>query len=255
MTSIILSNKPLVEAIFELRWDLPETEGGVKKDPHYPLLIGMIYDKIKNEYPFHEQLLTSNIPHEMAEYIVQHRFRKTKNNWPLIQLGPGIITVNDTDSYVWEDFRERIFKAIDEFYKSYPEPGILKINNLALRYIDAVKYDFDSENIFDFLRAKMKIDVNVYERLFNSDVNKMPLGIDLRFTYSCQKPKSVIHMRITRAKHEDADALIWETIVRTGINDMPDKIAGIKEWIDQAHDLADDWFFKLIEGELLERFK
>lgn len=49
----ILKNKPLVEAIFELRWELKEQESRMKIDPHYKILVGRIYDKVSNEYPFH----------------------------------------------------------------------------------------------------------------------------------------------------------------------------------------------------------
>ncbi|WP_242529248.1 hypothetical protein [Methylacidimicrobium sp. B4] len=29
---------------------------------------------------------------------------------------------------------------------------------------------------------------------------------------------------------------------------------GFSRWLDKAHDLTDDWFFKLIEGELESTF-
>jgi hypothetical protein len=38
----ILKNKPLVEAIFEIRWELQELAPGVKRDPHYKVLIGRV---------------------------------------------------------------------------------------------------------------------------------------------------------------------------------------------------------------------
>lgn len=255
MSKINLSKKPLVEAIFELRWELPEIEEGVKKDIYYPILIGALYEKVKDEYPFHEELPTSKIPHDMAEYIVQHRFRRMKDGWPLIQLGPGIISINDTDSYTWESFRERIFKIIDELYRSYPDPSKLNLDGLLLRYIDAVKFDFSKDNVFNFLREKMKIDVKIYEKLFNGGVNQIPIGIDLRFAFVSNNPQALVNMRFTRAKKDDEDALTWETIVRAEKKKIPATIEGIKNWIDQAHGLADDWFFKIIEGELLERFK
>ena len=61
----VLKNKPLAEAIFELRWELQEPAQGMKVDPHYKILIGVMYDKVEDE-------------------------------WPLIKIGPGIITLNDT---------------------------------------------------------------------------------------------------------------------------------------------------------------
>ena len=45
MTRKILKNKPLVEAIFGLKWELQEPQPEMKIDPHYKLLIGRFYDK------------------------------------------------------------------------------------------------------------------------------------------------------------------------------------------------------------------
>lgn len=81
----ILKNKPLVEAIFELRWDLQEPVPGIKIDPHYKLLIGRLYDKLNDEYPYHEQLPIAAMPDEILGHVVQHRFRRNKDEWPLIQ--------------------------------------------------------------------------------------------------------------------------------------------------------------------------
>jgi uncharacterized protein (TIGR04255 family) len=82
---IELKNKPLVEAIFEIRWELEKSNLGLI-DPNYKLIIGRIYDKLKAEYPYYEQLPTANIPDGIAEYITQHRFRTAENSWPLIQI-------------------------------------------------------------------------------------------------------------------------------------------------------------------------
>ena len=149
----ILKNKPLVEAIFEIRWELQEPAPGMKIDPHYKILIGRIYDRVKDEYPFHEPLPTSTMPDEIAGYVVQHRFRTDKDKWPLIQIGPGIITLNDTEGYVWEDFEKRIHKVLDVLFEAYPEVNNnLRINWLLLRYIDSVDFDYEENNIFSFLR-------------------------------------------------------------------------------------------------------
>ncbi len=61
-----------------MRWELQERAPGMEIDPHYKILIGRIYDMVRSEYPFHEQLPTATIPDEIAGYVVQHRFRKDK---------------------------------------------------------------------------------------------------------------------------------------------------------------------------------
>ncbi len=253
----ILKNKPLVEAIFELRWELQESVSGIKMDPHYKILVGRIYDRVKNEYPFHEQLPTATIPDEIAGYVVQHRFRKDKDKWPLIQVGPGIITLNDTEGYVWEDFEKRICNLLDVLYEAYPESGSnLKVNQLSLRYIDAVDFDYEKENLFEFLEEKLKVSIKIHEQLFKeTDVSNLPLNIDLRFAFPTIKPKGAIHLRFVRGKRKNADALIWETMVQSIGDDAPKNKEEIIAWVEAAHSLTDDWFFKMIEGELLRRFE
>jgi len=253
----ILKNKPLVEAIFELRWKLQEPAPGMKIDPHYKILIGRIYDRVKDEYPFHEQLPTATMPDEIAGYAVQHRFRKGKDKWPLIQIGPGIITLNDTEGYVWEDFEKRICNLLDVLYEAYPDSeSNLKINGLLLRYIDAVDFDYEKENLFKFLEEKLKVSVQIHEELFKeTGVNNSPLNIDLRFTFPSIKPKGAIHLRFVRGKRRNVDALIWETMVQSIGDDAPNNKKEIIAWVEEAHSLTDDWFFKMIEGELLRRFE
>jgi len=257
MVRKILKNKPLIEAIFELRWELQEPQPGMKVDPYYKILIGRIYDRVKNEYPYHEQLPTATIPDEIAAYVVQHRFRKDKDKWPLIQLGPGIITLNETEGYIWEDFQSRINNLLNTLFEAYPETEKnLKVNGLLLRYIDSVDFDYENNDIFDFLQNKMKITVNVYEGLFeNTGVIKRPYGLDLRFSFLSTKPKGAVHLRFARGKKKDSDALIWESAVQSIGEDAPKIKEEIIKWTNESHELTDDWFFKIIEGELLKRFE
>lgn len=256
MERIVLKNKPLLEAIFELRWELQEPVHGVKIDPHYKLLIGRIYDKVNDQYPHHEQLPTATMPDEIAEYVVQHRFRKAKDEWPLIQIGPGIITLNDTESYNWDDFEKRIIYLIDALFNIYPETEKLLVNRLQLRYIDGINFDYDKDEIFKFLKEKMKMNVDIHQELFeNTGVIDLPLGFDLKFSFSSNKPKGVIHLRFARGKRKERDALIWETVIQSKNEDAPKNRDKIIDWAKEAHGLTSDWFFKIIKGDLLRSFE
>ncbi len=253
----ILKNKPLIEAIFELRWNLQEVAPGMKVDPHYKLLIGRLYDKLNDEYPFHEQLPSSAMPDEIAGYIVQHRFRKDKDKWPLVQIGPGIITINDTEGYIWEDFEKRIIQTVDILFEVYPESkNNLKVDRLLLRYIDAVAFDFGKDDIFAFLKEQVKTKIVLHQKLFeDARVEKLPLSLDLRFSFASTEPKGAIHLRFARGKMKGSDALIWETLAESISEDVPKVQSEIAGWAKEAHNLTDDWFFKLIEGKLLRRFE
>jgi len=49
-------------------------------------------------------------------------------------------------------------------------------------------------------------------------------------------------------------SIIFELAVQAGEEDMPTMPEGFANWIEKAHDVIEDWFFKLIEGELERRF-
>ena len=251
-----LNNKPLVEAIFEIRWQLTKTDFGFV-DPHYKILVGRMYDKLAKEYPFHESLPSSNFPDGMVDYVPQHRFRKGSGEWPLIQIGPGILTVNDTENYIWEDFEKRVLEAISVLIELYPDANKnININRILLQYIDAIEFDFENDNILEFLKKQLKININLHDGLFlDNNINNFPVDFDLRFSYKTNKPNGLINIRFRKGKKKNTKALIWETVMNSNSLDSKNIKKSISDWIQDSHRLADDWFFKLIEGELLERFK
>ena len=61
-----LKNKPLIEAIVEIRWVLEKPNTGITNDPHYKLLLGRFFDRVSKKYPEHEQLPTASIPDELC---------------------------------------------------------------------------------------------------------------------------------------------------------------------------------------------
>jgi uncharacterized protein (TIGR04255 family) len=113
------------------------------QDPHYRLLLGRLFDRFQNEYPVHEQLPTASMPDELVGHIVQHRFRSAKDEWPLVQVGPGVFTVNDTHRYTWTDYRQRANEAVLRLYDAHPNVAEFHIQSILLRYIDAVGYNYN----------------------------------------------------------------------------------------------------------------
>jgi uncharacterized protein (TIGR04255 family) len=256
VAGITLKNPPLIEAIFEIKWQLEETGGGLKQDPHYSLLIGRIYDRLDEDYPFHQRLPSASMPSEMVAGIVQHRFRRGEEQWPLIQIGPGVFTVNDTKGYTWVDFEKRIIQGVSTLCEVYPDAQNLTIDSLMLRYINGLEFDFDKEDILQFLAEQMKVDVSFHPSLFDhTDVERRPLGLDCNFTFTCEKPRAVINLRFAKGQRRNANALIWQTNLVTRSDDVPNLPTELEDWLENAHDVIEDWFFKTIEGDLLKRFK
>jgi uncharacterized protein (TIGR04255 family) len=188
-------------------------------------------------------------------HVVQHRFRKSAKGWPLVQLGPGILTINSTAEYIWDDFRARALSAVNRFNAAHPKIADLKITNVTLRYIDAVEFDHSQESVYDFLRDKLKVSVELPTNLFdNTGVEKRPSTFAWQSAFKCSSPKGLVTIRFATGQKDGKPAILWETMVQSSEGDVPTMPAGFEAWIDAAHTITDDWFFKLIEGELERRF-
>ncbi|MEX5212970.1 MAG: TIGR04255 family protein [Nitrospiraceae bacterium] len=250
-----LANKPLVEAILELKWALDERPGTeFRFDSNYRLLLGRFFEKVKTDYPAHKALPTASVPDEMVGQMAQHRFQKKADSWPLIQLGPGVLTVNETSGYVWDDFRERCEKAVRYLLETYPAEGGPKVDQLTLWYIDAVEFDYGKDDAFRFLKDKLKVQIQLPESLFTEiAVDNKPSTFTWEVAYPLRKPTGHIKLRFQTGIKQGVPAIIWETFVISKGKDLPD-LRAFGEWLNFAHEATDEWFFKLIEGDLEKRF-
>jgi len=250
-----LKSPPLVEVILEVRWRLQQGgDPNLWHDPHYSLVVGKLHDHIKAQYPVHEQLPTAVIPDELSAYNVKHRFRAEKDGWPLVQIGPGILTLNEAQKYTtFSTFRPRAVSLVNAFFQVYPERP--KVSALLLRYIDAVEIDYTKENVWQFLGEKMHVPMALPSKFFESlDVEKQPLHFVWECSFPCTSPRGKATLRFATGKRGERPALIWEQMVRTSDDDVPPMPGAFQEWLDSAHALTKAWFLKLIEGELKERF-
>jgi uncharacterized protein (TIGR04255 family) len=252
-----LKNPPLVEVILEARWELqngpvPET----KIDRNYALLLGKLHDKLSSQYPFHEQLPQASIPDEISPYIVKHRFRHKKDEWPLIQLGPGVLTVNHTKKYTtFDEFCPLAVSAVKHLFNVYPQPEILKIASFVLRYIDAKEFDYQKEDILSFLRDKMGVPVSLPDKLFdNTGVKKIPRNFTWTSSFTCTNPRGLATLKFATGLSNGKPAIVWEQIVKSAHDEVPEMPDGFQKWIQDAHKVTECWFLSLIEGELEREF-
>jgi len=201
-------------------------------------------------------LPAAEIPEKLIPYIVQQRFRKEQDGWPLIQIGPGVVTLNDTTGYVWNDFNERIASLIALLLDAYPKPDQLIFNNIMLRYIDSYVFDYRRNNTFEFLKEKMKTEINLYQALFKeTKVRNLPLELDLKSSFESDDPKGSIELRFSNGRKNGENAIIWQIMFKSSGLNTPKIKENIMGWVEKAHLLTDDWFFKIIEGDLQKEFE
>jgi len=251
-----LPNKPLIEAIFELRWKLRDSPSLLRNDPGFRIALGRYYDQVRHEYPHVVDLPTSQVPEHMTAHSVRHQFRVAKDKWPVTQLGPGILTVNETTGYTWDTFLPRLLSAIKAVFQAYPtDIAPFEPAGVQLRYLDAIELD-QNNDIIRFLREHLHTDVVVEPLLFEGPHNPgKPSRLTLNFTLPLQDPPGAGILGFATASRDNKPIILMETTIRSDDADVPGQEHEFERWLNSAHDVAGNWFFTLIRGNLLSNFE
>ena len=248
-----LPNKPLVEALLEVKWGTPD-----EPDRAYPLIVGALYESLKEEYPYVEDLPLAEAPPHIAVQTVRHRFRAKPAGWPLVQIGPGIAALNDTEGYIKADFLDRaralpgqVLDAIPS--SSYPKP---EISSLLLQYIDAVEFDYADLDVRDFLRDNLHVELSVPDTLFEDQpILNRPAHVGVQIGFPLNSPRGQVDLRVSTGQRNGKPAVVWHTTVSSTGPDAASAAQAFDEWLDAAHAVTHHWFFALVHGKLLEEFK
>lgn len=253
-----LTKKPLVEAIFELRWKLETTgdpAGG--RDPGFKILLGRYFDLVRSRYPTLVDLAATQVPEDLVPHAVRHQFRSGPEAWPLLQLGPGILTVNETAGYSWATFKPRLHDAISALFKSYPaDLHSFTPTQVVLRYLNALPVDPRETPLIAFLRDKLHTQITLAPALGETvqDLDS-PVGMNLSLLVPMKGPAGVCGMSFVTGKSLDRPALIWQLEAQARDADTPQDAQGLSQWLEEAHSVIEKWFFTLSAGELLNGFK
>jgi len=251
-----LPNAPLLEAIFELKWQLKDERNNSFVDNNYSLIIGSLNAKINEKYPKHDPVMPHvTMPEEVAQYLVQHRFRNNSSGWPLYQIGPGILTFNQTEDYDWDVYQEDLKELITAFLTIYPKSSNLTLIEITLRYIDGLIFNFDEDNIIQALENKMDIKLTLPNTIFsNGKISQHPLAGNLLVSLPSMEPKGISVLNINRGQINGNDGIIIEMAVNSKGIDVPQTETEIFDWINQAHIITDDLFINLF-APIMNDFK
>ena len=254
-----LENKPLVEAIFELRWALEAQQPGIALDPGFRIFLGRYYGRVRAEYPAVVDLPSSTVPEEITPHQVRHQFRKAKDDWPVTQIGPGIMTVNETSGYLWDTFQPKLLHAIDAVYASYPqEIAAFRPLSGALKYVDAIEYDPAGSNthLLTFLRSHLHTNIEIEPLLFDDPGQReSPISLNLTVAYPLSKPSGIVQLMVAIGRREGRPSIIIETTVQSRKDAVPQQAHDWQQWLLDAHAVSDRWFFALVRGPLLGEFE
>lgn len=252
-----LLNPPLIEAIFELRWELQtDQQAGRMRDQAYPMMYGRLYEKMKSAFPVIEDLPSTQANPETHPYVVRHRLRKVKNGHPLIQIGPGIITINETKGYSWTSFKNLILQLVESIIEFYPEDASpLNFIKSEIRYVNGIRIDLINETPLSFLEeklhAKIEMDRDLFEFIEMSDI---PSTINLNLSYSLHKPVGNLLLGAQFGQIDGKPAYLVQFLIQSFGETVAHDRDSFDAWLNQAHYAAENCFLSLCKGPLLERF-
>jgi len=244
-----LPAKPLVEAILEIKWRLKEN-----KDPAYPLYTGLLAGRVSDTFPTQERLPAADVPDELTPHLVKFRFRAGRDEWPVIQAGPGVVTLNVTDGYTWEVFHSLatyLWDNLQEAYSPFNGDKPPEATHLQLRYINSVPLSgADPESFLkQKLHTSLSLPQTVSEKHSSGPVQQAALSV----AYPVEYEGTTGALKFQSAKQNGVDIMLFELLADTEFGNPP-TAQRFGEWLSYVHELLEDWFFALVDGELLASF-
>jgi uncharacterized protein (TIGR04255 family) len=233
-----LPNAPLIEVIFELRWN------PLSVDDQY--LHGDLYPLINSKYPYRE-VTNQIIPGPIPISGIIHRFRVAQNDYPLVQVSQGLITVNTIDSkYSWNEYEMWITDVLEKFDSISPLNKRQSVR-LALHYIDLIKFDFDNSDVYKFLSERLHI--NISQSFYKPETTSKNIGLVWFF----ENQLGALTIGINRGQNQAGDNGIGIQSVLNS-NEIKPEIEEIKTWLKSAHIVMSKLFKNMTEGQLQHDF-
>ena len=241
-----LPKSPLKEVIFQLLLEQDVDTNGRPTDEIFMLSQGVFAQSIKSDFP-----VTRSFPENNNIKIfprISYQFWKGDGIWPVIQIGPGMLSINDTDdNYVWVEFHGLIKKCIENLETSLGKS--LKINQVSLRYIDAIEMeDVSFEKKKEFINKNFKMTLNNDFQIPKGN----SLGLNFTQTFNMED-ESVVSFVISNGKtNKNRPAIVWQNQITN--NTFKNK-EDVLDWIQNGHQVLSDLFKNSINPEFYDSFK
>lgn len=239
MANKIFSKAPLTEVIFEIKFKNPNIK-------NYEILTGELNSKLKKKYPYFEPLKPQEIPSFLLPHVVHHRFRKNNNEYPLYQIGPGIVTFNSNGiNYAnggWPVFKKTLMEFISVYKEVLTDELFVpeNIEKITLRYIDKIEDDRMYPDTKKYFCENLKLSIEP-EFVNNTDYKDGLQDVSLFQTYMLNDGFSKLLFNI-RTITEGSRKLLLDSSV---VTKNPPNIDLLKPWLDFAHKKLKELFLGL----------
>jgi uncharacterized protein (TIGR04255 family) len=226
-----ISPDPIVDSVVELRFTNAVPSEAV---------FGMVFSRIKSEFPEFRNLPVAQLPAEIRERDNNLKFSPThesRSGGYVFRVGAHVLSLANPDEYLgWDKYSARL-KTILEAVES---SGVVeRFTRLGVRYIDLFELDI-------FEKVKLSITQNgqpfeAKQKVFSALVKNGKFDTNLRIANnqdirvkSVQKSGAII----------DSDTFC----------ELPDgtEFTGLFDLIDECHQAAKSIFFSLLRDEFLD---
>ena len=239
-----LMKAPLLEVIFEIRWNSSSSDEMTK----FPFLLGVFRECVKGDFPELEMLMPNpTIPFEAFINNPTHRFWSKNKSYPLLQIGPGVITVNTIhDAYKWDSY-SKLIQEIGEILVSRCEFSTSEIV-FALKYLDFYPVDPLQVNLYQYLSDNLHL--NIVSNLLEG---QQPLT--LNFGTAFKSPDGIFNLIVHTAKVGvlQQDGIIVESNINHSLEGNSFHV--LPNWLVKAHDFLSQFFKDMTNGRMYESFK
>jgi hypothetical protein len=265
-----LPQAPLIEVVFELRWQLVGTSGiplQLHSDPGlFPLLHEFAKQADKLGFNMRQDM---SPPEQTVGYAIVHRYRsKESPEFPLLQVGPGIFAANQGPLYQWSEFKELVSKGLKALLTSYPRLPAFPLNpvHIELRYLDIFDRSLlGTTDMVDFVNRGTTMPIEAPPFLQQGRYFDGEFTGRLAFQRAAKAWKgsefSMEFGAVTlTAKAERAFRLETKVVTSTEAvpklaKDHTQFLSAVAKWLEFAHGLTSPFFKEFVKHELMAHFE
>ena len=203
---------------------------------------GVFARGLRESFPVEKRVVLAGLPFEIIPGI-KYQFWSGESKWPVIQYGPGVLTINDIEeNYIWEEgFLQLVKNAIEKLVESYE--GKIKFNKIRLQYIDAE--DLDGIGAIDFVKQNLQTEISSSFRP-EGELKGFHISRKYELLHS-----SALTITIKNGINNETgvESAIWTTTIeREGLIETQ----AIWEWLEYAHSITSNMFKNMLNPDYYE---
>jgi len=254
--TISYKKAPLVELIVEIQWPVQTIgiPGGLPIIGGTSAVFDLWFQKLTgalNEQGFHN--LERLVPHDMPPMAHQilYRYKKTNEQFPIVQFGHGIFTVNagPPQYQSWETFRPQVEQALKALLDNKPGDLELKaLSRASLRYIDAFGEELrQGASNYAFMRDEIGVTANLPKGLLNlaTDENEINPTVAFRFPVKDDENATLaFQIAAGRLGNSSSTDTLMDITYLVG-REIDPTVESVLAILDKARGTIHAWFEKL----------